>query len=195
MQPHFSSVRTLVLPPTPLPTTGPTPRPECLKDDECANDKACFDKKCQDPCVLRQPCGVNARCQAVDHSHRCFCLDGYVGNPWVQCVRGMINDSDERPLRNISYDTFISFSEIQVPPPTPPPPPFTPRPECRQDDECPHNRACFDHTCQDPCVVRHPCGVNTKCETERHVPVCSCLQGYVGNPLVQCLKGTSSMRS
>lgn len=31
-----------------------------------------------------------------------------------------------------------------------------------------------------------PCGKNTKCDVINGVPTCSCLQGFVGSPLVGC---------
>lgn len=85
---------------------------------------------------------------------------------------------------------FLSF--LVVLPPTSPPTPITPRPECRRDDECPDDKACFDSTCQDPCAVRSPCGVNAQCKTQNHLPVCTCLPGYRGNPILQCVKGRIS---
>ena len=91
-----------------------------------------------------------------------------------------------------NYPFLLTIFIKQVLPPIPPiTPPPTPRPECRTDDECPYHRACFDHKCQDPCEVRSPCGVNTECHTQTHVPICTCIAGYMGNPLVQCIKRMS----
>lgn len=90
-------------PPPTLPHTQiPTVRPECLRDDDCRNDQACFDKKCQNPCTLRQPCGVNAECTVRDHTHFCSCIPDYIGNPWVQCVKGA-----DLFLENQFFDHYV----------------------------------------------------------------------------------------
>lgn len=76
-----------------IPSVKPTPitqRPECRRDDECSDDKACFDHRCQNPCIVRQPCGINAECRARDHSPFCTCLPGYRGNPLLQCTKGRV---------------------------------------------------------------------------------------------------------
>lgn len=38
--------------------------------------------------------------------------------------------------------------------------------------------------CKDPCVGS--CGLNTECHVFNHIPQCTCLQGFVGNPFVSC---------
>jgi len=38
--------------------------------------------------------------------------------------------------------------------------------------------------CKDPCVGS--CGLNSECHVYNHIPQCTCLQGYVGNPFVSC---------
>lgn len=173
------------------PSTVPTPKPECLRDDDCPSTEACYDKKCQNPCRLRQPCGVNAECTAVDHGHSCTCLRGYVGNPWVQCFKGIRGHEMvwfiKGSIRILLTRSTILFT---VPPSTVAPPPSTPKPECRKDSDCADEEACFNLKCSDPCAIRQPCGVNTECKTRNHIPICSCLVGYQGNPLVQCVKST-----
>ena len=58
------------------------------------------------------------------------------------------------------------------------------RPECVASSECPQNRACINLKCVDPCPG--PCGLNTRCETVNHSPICSCHQGFTGDPFTQC---------
>lgn len=38
--------------------------------------------------------------------------------------------------------------------------------------------------CKDPCPGS--CGLNAECYVQNHIPQCTCLQGYVGNPFVSC---------
>lgn len=38
--------------------------------------------------------------------------------------------------------------------------------------------------CKDPCVGS--CGLNTECHVYNHIPQCTCLHGYVGNPFISC---------
>lgn len=141
---------------------------------------------------------MNAECKPVDHSPQCSCLLGYSGNPWVQCVKGSSCSRESRLVYPRATILLLSpcaelplFHSLE-PPPTPPPPPPTPRPECLQDDDCPDDKACFDRKCQNPCLVRSPCGVNALCSVEYHSPVCTCLPGYQGNPILQCIKGISA---
>ena len=56
--------------------------------------------------------------------------------------------------------------------------------ECEFDHECPASLACFSFNCRDPCIG--VCGQNTDCTVRQHRPVCSCLDGFFGDPLASC---------
>ena len=59
----------------------------CRSDNECSPREACINDQCVDACSLTQ-CGINALCDADGyHRARCYCPDGYIGNPQVSCVR------------------------------------------------------------------------------------------------------------
>ncbi|XP_046680370.1 adhesive plaque matrix protein 2-like [Homalodisca vitripennis] len=58
------------------------------------------------------------------------------------------------------------------------------RPECVLTTDCPPSRACVSNRCVDPCPG--VCGVNAQCQVINHVPVCSCVAGFTGNPLTSC---------
>lgn len=58
------------------------------------------------------------------------------------------------------------------------------RPECVLNTDCPRDRACVNNKCRDPCPGT--CGLNAECHVSNHAPSCSCLSGYIGNPLVSC---------
>lgn len=57
-------------------------------------------------------------------------------------------------------------------------------PECVIHQECPSNRACIAQQCQDPCIGA--CGFNAKCITQNHQPMCSCMEGFEGDPYASC---------
>lgn len=65
--------------------TPPACHPECMVSSECAQDKACVNQKCVDPCP--GTCGLNARCQVVNHNPICSCSAGYTGDPFVRCLQ------------------------------------------------------------------------------------------------------------
>lgn len=58
------------------------------------------------------------------------------------------------------------------------------RPECVLSTECARNRACIRNKCMDPCPGT--CGQNAQCDVVNHISICSCPQGYTGNPFVNC---------
>lgn len=58
------------------------------------------------------------------------------------------------------------------------------RPECTINSECPSNQACIQERCKDPCPGS--CGFNALCTVFNHVPICSCIEGYTGDPFSQC---------
>lgn len=112
--------------------------------------------------------------------------------------------------------TYISSSALPEPkPPTPPPNPCVPspcgpysechvigsqascrcrdnyvgvppqcRPECVVNTDCSPPLACISEKCRDPCPGS--CGLNAKCTVQNHIPICSCLPDYTGDPFTQC---------
>lgn len=58
------------------------------------------------------------------------------------------------------------------------------RPECVVSSECQHNLACINQKCHDPCPGT--CGYNAECTVIKHNPICSCRDGYVGDPFERC---------
>lgn len=63
----------------------PSCRPECMVSADCPQDRACIKQKCADPCP--GTCGVNARCQVVNHNPICSCAAGFTGDPFVRCLK------------------------------------------------------------------------------------------------------------
>lgn len=58
------------------------------------------------------------------------------------------------------------------------------RPECTINPDCPSDRACMREKCRDPCAGA--CGVNANCQVINHTPMCTCLDGYEGDPFSDC---------
>lgn len=63
----------------------PPCRPECIVSTDCPQEKACVNQKCLDPCPAI--CGLNASCQVVNHSCICTCSVGFIGDPFVRCIK------------------------------------------------------------------------------------------------------------
>lgn len=60
------------------------------------------------------------------------------------------------------------------------------RPECIVSSECSQDKACVNQRCVDPCIGT--CGQNAKCQVINHNPICSCSNGYTGDPFVRCTR-------
>lgn len=58
------------------------------------------------------------------------------------------------------------------------------RPECTINTDCNANKACMSNKCMDPCPGT--CGSNAKCQIINHIPMCTCLPGYIGDPFKYC---------
>lgn len=58
------------------------------------------------------------------------------------------------------------------------------RPECVLNSDCGSPEACINQKCQDPCPGS--CGFEAKCHVLNHVPICTCNEGYVGDPFERC---------
>lgn len=63
--------------------TPPNCRPECVVNNECPSNRACHKYKCTDPCP--GTCGLNARCEVINHNPICTCSPGLIGDPFTRC--------------------------------------------------------------------------------------------------------------
>lgn len=75
-------------------------RPECVLNQECPFDKACIHEKCLNPCT--KSCGLNAKCDVVNHTPYCTCLPGYEGDAFISC-------SKIPPSKHSTFTTFGKF--------------------------------------------------------------------------------------
>ena len=58
------------------------------------------------------------------------------------------------------------------------------RPECLINSDCLLDKTCIRNKCQDSCPGT--CGQNTMCQVINHLPTCTCIPGYSGNPFQYC---------
>lgn len=58
----------------------------CRTDVECDSGKSCLNGNCVNPCLVKDPCGINAECYAFRNRAECRCLSGYRGDPFSRCV-------------------------------------------------------------------------------------------------------------
>jgi hypothetical protein len=58
------------------------------------------------------------------------------------------------------------------------------RPECTINPECPSHLSCINQKCTDPCPGS--CGSNAACTVINHTPMCSCNNGFTGDPFTYC---------
>lgn len=58
------------------------------------------------------------------------------------------------------------------------------RPECTINAECPTHLVCLNEKCTDPCSGL--CGYLAQCSIVNHIPICSCPDGFTGDPFTIC---------
>lgn len=166
--------------------TTPNCRPECVINPDCPSNQACINQKCRDPCP--GSCGTDAECRVVSHTVSCTCSVGYTGNPFVQCIiqqREPINPCEPSPcgpnaecIQRDEAGACICIEDYHGNPYE------GCRPECVLSSDCPTDKACIRNKCKDPCPGI--CGQDAQCQVVNHVPTCTCLSGYVGDPFVLC---------
>lgn len=59
------------------------------------------------------------------------------------------------------------------------------RPECTVNSECESTKSCSRQKCINPCI--NTCGQNAECRVVNHAPICSCRQGFEGDPFIRCV--------
>lgn len=78
-------------------------RPECTVSSECYLNKACANQKCLDPCP--GACGMNSKCQVINHSPICSCQFDHTGDPFTKCFPNLRKSSFEG-IKNILFFTL-----------------------------------------------------------------------------------------
>ena len=189
----------------------------CRTDPECPTDRACRNKDCINPCIYENPCAPNAECLVSQHQPQCRCPIGYTGNPRVACVPipapECVQDED-CPSQHACLDNTCRLLCPALSPCQEPatcsvidslpvrtmicscPDGFVASEDnscktlapiasgCTTDDECGQTDSCINKICKDPCA----CGDHAFCRVIDHHPVCTCEEGYEGNPHVACVQ-------
>ena len=61
-------------------------------DGDCPSKHACIDQRCQNPCIVRNPCSGAQTCVVTDslpiRTVGCVCPDGSVSGTSGECVKG-----------------------------------------------------------------------------------------------------------
>ena len=57
---------------------------------------------------------------------------------------------------------------------------------CDNNNECPSHTACRNRLCINPCALDDPCASNAICRVVNHEPICTCPDGYIGDPSISC---------
>lgn len=172
-----------------------------------------MNQRCSDPCP--GTCGLNTNCDVINHSPICSCRERYTGDPFSRCYpipRKPSGSSSSRFFCKEAIVVIAPQTAVTVPvrtnPCLPSPcglysecrdlgdspscscslgymgsPPSC-RPECVINSECPYNKACIGQKCNDPCVGS--CGSNAQCTIFNHTPICTCPEGFTGDPFSNC---------
>lgn len=80
----------------------PSCRPECVSSSDCSLDQACNNQKCVNPC--QGTCGVQAKCQVINHNPICTCPSGYSGDPFTRCS----------PIRKLNLFVITPFHLMDI---------------------------------------------------------------------------------
>jgi hypothetical protein len=170
----------------------PNCKPECVVSSECPQNRACHKFKCANPCT--GTCGIGARCEVINHNPICSCPSGLTGDPFLRCYElpppppvplpTPVNPCQPSPCGPNSVCRAVGDqpSCSCIPNYTGAPPNC--RPECAVNTDCPSNLACITEKCRDPCPGS--CGFNAECRVQNHIPICTCVAGFVGDPFTQC---------
>ena len=167
------------------------------------------------PCKYTQ-CGTFAVCRSDNNHHaRCHCLEGYRGNPLVQCSRPECTSDND-----CSYNLACRNEKCSDPCDCAPtaqctvqnhvpscrcPAGFEGNPsvsctqikldtrECTMDADCSSKLACFSSFCKNPCLETKPCGAHATCTVVDSLPlrtmVCTCQEGFIGDADKECRPG------
>ena len=138
---------------------GPPPncRPECVINSECPANKACIQLKCGNPCI--GTCGINAKCDVVNHNAICSCPYDYTGDPFSQCYPKPppiepveLEVCNPSPCGvNAQCRDINNVASCTCPPNYSGNPYVECKPECQVNNDCPYTKACMSQKCRDPC--------------------------------------------
>lgn len=162
---------------------------ECEVDDECKLSKACIGYTCRDPCP--GACGLNALCRVESHRPVCICKDNFIGNPLIHCLPSENQKSNPCQRTKCGINAICQDVGNEAfcfcPPDFLGDPAIECKPQCTMNSDCSSNEACINNKCTDPCSLNNVCGIHAICLCSDHTVSCLCPDGYIGDPLSQCI--------
>ncbi|KAK9880681.1 hypothetical protein WA026_011917 [Henosepilachna vigintioctopunctata] len=149
-------------------------------------------------------CGPNTRCFIIRNKTVCKCLPNFVGDPWKGCRKQCSTDSvceiHEKCIQNICQDAckLCGMKAIcqKIPMQRPIckcPPGYSGNPykrckligNCITNAQCPPLKpVCKNYWCLNPCD--RACGIDALCRIQGVEAVCTCPDGFTGDPSVKC---------
>lgn len=163
---------------------------ECEVDNDCSKNRACIGYSCRNPCP--GVCGLNAKCHVESHRPVCVCEDGLIGNPLICCLPPE-DQKSIRPCNKVQCGINAMCQDLGeealcfCPPDFYGDPTIECKPECLMNSDCSSNEACINNKCKDPCTFDNICGINAVCLCSEHTVSCLCPDGYIGDPMTQCI--------
>merc|ERR1711993_17854 len=128
--------------------------------------------RCYTECTRHDDCQDNQACVKFKCKDPCREPDPNPCGSGAQCQPGNDRSGSDRPVctcpSGYRGDPLVSCT----------------RGECENDSECRSDQACFNFACKDSC--QDACGVSAQCKALNHGAICSCPNGYVGDPLTAC---------
>lgn len=191
-------------------------RHECSTNGECSPTKSCQGGKCVDPCPGACGTGARCTVNNHIPSCTCpsgssgdpfsFCTEIEIPRKYrVASYFLVINPTNKEYLKYIFFQIPAISRSACSPSPCGPysectvnangaaacscraghigSPPSC-RPECLVSSECKLQQACIDRKCRDPC--EGACGRGAQCQVIAHSPICTCNDGYTGDPFTYC---------
>ncbi|GBN12717.1 Fibrillin-2 [Araneus ventricosus] len=143
----------------------------CRKNEDCQYNQACVNRQCSNPCNYPDVCGIGARCLVDNHHTICTCPSSLTGDPNIQCFPvppDHCYTDDGCGAGHICENNRCIDA-------------------CRTYHSCPYDKDCINKRCQDPCSFFGACGTNAICHTNDHKAICTCEQGYTGDPKRSCV--------
>lgn len=193
-------------------TSGCRPEGDCPNGNrDCPLQSVCNKGRCVNPCQ-KTVCGPNAVCNVVNRNPVCICPMGFTPSANIakdgclrisricrtdldcgdevcyndQCKPACRSNADcivgENCLRSMCLMPCVSHKQCR-------------ENEvcingsctlgCKHHEDCPQHESCVNTKCKNACNVEGVCGSNALCSTIDHKPVCSCSEGFEGNPTAE----------
>lgn len=160
----------------------------CYVSDHSASCRCPEDLPEGDPrafCYRTPPTATGPECRLdVDCPSRLACISGSCTDPCralkpcsESALCGVLDSVPVRTMVCTCPDGWVPDQRGECTPVVLPIPPG-----CTRDDDCSSNETCINRMCRNPC----DCGANAQCYVSNHRPICSCQNGFGGNPEVAC---------